>query len=230
MSEDLEVTMKPVTFKSRIIEWGKVAGSVSAIIICVATTWAMTIGPAAELWGSFNEGVERNQQIQTAQLQTQEDLTKVIGSISTILDTQNENILRIENLEKLKAETGEPVLEFAKMGHSITDAGIGGTVVITWELYKLRGDCGAPAVGVWFRNGGNRLHRFQNISTLNADGRGVNLPPDRNRSQTLTYTARIPDDEGVHSGSAVGWSTVTYPECPSVVPVSSPETLFYILK
>lgn len=216
------------TFKSRLVEWGKVAGAISAIVVCVGLVWGIMVGPIGDLWNRFDDVVESNERIQLAQADMQKGQQAILESITTLLATQARNVARIEALEAAKVQDGSPAIRFTPRGHTIEDGQPGSVVQITWQYFKLR-DCGRPDIDLIFRNGGGRLHRFSSVSVLDQEGRGIASEPDPTMVQTISYTARIPGNEGVHPGRAAGWVRVTYPDCPGVAPVTSPEVIFSIL-
>jgi predicted DNA-binding protein (UPF0251 family) len=173
---------------------------------------------------------EQAEQMQIKQQQMQNQLQEMLNTISSMLKVQADNVTRIEAFEVAKERDLSPAIKFTARGHSIQDGPAGGTVEITWQYLKLR-DCGAPRIDLWLRNGGGRLHRFQNVSVIDGQGRGIASQADRFMSQTISYTARIPGDEGVQPGRAAGWVVVQYPDdCPDVEPVTSPEVTFAILE
>jgi predicted house-cleaning noncanonical NTP pyrophosphatase (MazG superfamily) len=167
------------------------------------------------------------EKLQIKQQQMQDELQDILNSISSMIKVQSQNAQRIEAFEKQKAQDISPAIRFTQRGHGIEDGPPGGTVEITWQYVKLR-DCGPPRIDLWLRNGGGRIHRFQNISVIDSQGRGIVSATDRFMSQSISYTARIPSDEGIETGRAAGWVVVRYPDCPGVEPVTSPEVTFAI--
>lgn len=136
---------------------------------------------------------------------------------------------RIDELQRDPRNINEPALEFEDWGYEVSDARAGDRVSITWRFRKLH-QCGAPIVNVFFRNGGDVTHRFENVSIVNDDGEGVDYPVDPDTIQTLTYSAVIPDDQDVEPGRAYAWVTLRYAQCPWAPPSISPEVPFNILR
>lgn len=140
--------------------------------------------------------------------------------------------ISMDQLTQTLKTTSDPAISFATHGNRISNGAIGGTVDLTWRFTKLR-DCGRPRLAVFFRNGGNRVHRFQNVSIMGDTDRGVAVQPS-NSIQSISYTAEIPDNEGVQVTTnhdfAYGWVVIDYPDlCPTVPVVVSPEVPFQIL-
>lgn len=129
----------------------------------------------------------------------------------------------VERLEITTAQLAEtsilnpsPSWRFDPVETTVTDGFIGGIVTIRASGYKVR-DCGVPTVDLYFVNGDGVFHRFEDVSLLSSDGRGVALPVQPNRLQSLSYVARIPSSEGVQPGRAQAYMSVYYPDaCPAV--------------
>lgn len=158
-------------------------------------------------------------------------LAKIAATQNTMADTLSNAVDRLAALEESRKTDAAPVMQFMRYGSSISDGAPGGTVEVTWSFLKLREDCGRPRVNLYFRNGGGRVHRFVNVSALDENGRGPGgAPVQPNIAQSITYTMEIPDDDGVQPGRALGWNAVSWPDCPAVKPVTSPEVPFQILE
>lgn len=131
----------------------------------------------------------------------------------------DEIVRRLEQTTALLSSTAEvnaaPSWRFDPVDTTISDGVIGGDVQIVATGYKLR-DCGVPIVDLYFINGGGVYHRFVDASILTSDGRGVALPVNPTRTQSLTYTATIPANDGVSPGRALGYISLVYPQCPAV--------------
>ncbi|GLT07979.1 hypothetical protein ACFQFQ_14535 [Sulfitobacter porphyrae] len=219
---------EPKTVTEKIIDGGKIAGAISAMIALSIMIWGFTAGPVRDWLTRFEEGFEAQALMQQAQQEMQASQQGILADISAILLAQSRNVKRIEALESSKVQDASPVIRFTMHGHSIEDGGPGQVVQIKWQFFKMR-DCGRPEIDLLFRNGGGRLHRFQNVSVLDTKGIGVASDPDPTMAQTISYTARIPDNEGVHAGRSFAWVRVGYPDCPTVPAVTSPEVAFRIL-
>lgn len=152
------------------------------------------------------------------------DINADVARLAEEIETLREQLVVIN---KERAGSTEPVLLFAQVGSSISDGKIGGIVEFLWIFYKLR-DCGVPILDLLFINGNGLTHRFQNVSITDAGGRGVRYDPDPNRARTIKYTAQIPADAGVKPGRALGWVSLTYPDCPHAPAVTSPRVAFDI--
>lgn len=170
---------------------------------------------------------EQMKGLQLAQKSLQLQLQDAITTLANVVATQSENVKKIEALQRSPDHNTAPALEFAAFGHKIEDGAPGEHVKICWAYRKLR-DCGAPKLDLWLRNGGNRLHRFRQISVRDADGRGISARVDPQRAQDICYSAQIPPDEGIEAGGATGWVALTYPDCPAAPAAISPEVPFTI--
>lgn len=220
---------KPDSWTYRITELGKISGAFTTIVAALVLIWGFTFGPAGELYSQFKETVEAADRLQQEQSTLQAQQQNILRDLAGIVTDQTALLSRVEKLETTRNEDGRPALRFDRSGHRISDTAIGGVAVFVWRFYKLR-DCGRPTVDLAFRNGDGRIHRFENLSVLDVDGRGIIFETAPNRVQEISYTASIPRDEGVHAGRAHGWVTVSYPDaCPRVVAVTSPEVAFEIL-
>jgi hypothetical protein len=221
---------KPDSWTYRITELGKVSGAFTTIIAALGLIWGFTFGPIGELYQRFNETVEAADKLQQEQSTLQSQQQNILQKMTNIVEGQTQLLTRVENLEQKRNDDARPAIRFDRSGHVISDTAIGGVAVFTWRFYKLR-DCGRPVVDLAFRNGDGRIHRFDGISVIDAAGRGITFETAPNRVQEISYTARVPSDEGVHAGRAYGWVTISYPDaCPRVDAVTSPEVSFRVLE
>lgn len=233
--------MTDTTTKSgKVIDFSKLLAALMTIVTIVGTAWGVVWGPIGG-WIDARELDAANTAANTAAItalveqqgeQQQEQQTafaELLSAVSSNTEVQASLVRRVEDLENTKSQRVDPVIRFARFGHSIEDGRVGGQVEITWSYFKLA-DCRAPVVDLWMRNGGGRLHRFQDISVVGTSGRGVNSDVLPNENQNITYTARIPSNEGVEAGQGFGWVEISYPDCPRVKPVKSPEVAFNILE
>lgn len=150
---------------------------------------------------------------------------------TTLADVTRQVSVLVDRVDRLQADPSairSPVLEFEDFGNTVTNGEAGERVSITWRFRKLH-QCGAPLVNVFFRNGGDVTHRFENVSIVNDNGEGVDSPVNPAIVQTLTYSAVIPDDQEVEPGRAYAWVTLRYAACPLAPPSISPEVPFRIL-
>lgn len=149
------------------------------------------------------------------------------------LDEVSDRLARLErtlqSIADAREQEKEPVLEFARSGHSISDAEIGQFVFMEWRFFRMRADCGSPQVSLFFRDGRNALHQFEPPSSLRS-GRGYTAEAMPGIAQSVRYPARIPPAAGVVAGRAVGWVESSYPACPQVAPAISPEVQFTIFE
>jgi hypothetical protein len=139
-----------------------------------------------------------------------ENLTKALGDIQTIGELSK-----------------EPVIKFLQ-GGKITDGKLGGIVSFTMKSVKLR-ECGSAQVRVWFKNGSENVHAFEDVSILDRQGMSIRAPANPGEILERSFTARIPNNEGVSPGVAIGWMEVAYPDCPLVPVEISPAMAFQIL-
>lgn len=153
------------------------------------------------------------------------EITDIQRNVSDVLTNVTGRLRDLELNER--RDTGS-VIRFMPRGNEISDGSPGSTVEVTWTFLKLRGDCGQPAVSVFFRDSRGRTFRFTDVSALSADGRGVGVSHDRDIPQVLSYTAQIPDNHSISIGRAFGWSRVQYVDCPGVETAQAPETPFMI--
>lgn len=126
----------------------------------------------------------------------------------------------VEALAVAVEGSSAPAWRFAPSDTSISDGMVGGFVTIRASGYKLR-ECGIPRVDLFFIDAAQISHRFTEASLLSPDGRGIALPVDPDRMQSVSYSARIPMGDRVRPGRAVGFVAASYPDgCPMV-----PETI-----
>lgn len=228
--------------------------NVAAFVAASGIIWAagqQIFGPAVSAAASewmqdavqpLKERVEQNTAAIEADRKSREEaavmsanLRSAIASIAetqaTMAETLDGAVTRLSELDQARRVSAEPVMRFSanRFDHSIEDGAPDDIVEVTWTYYKMRDDCGRPAPELFFRNGGNRIHRFREASAIDANGRGVGFAAAPGERQTITYTVRIPGDEGVQPGNGYGWNQVSYPDCPNVKPVRSPEVFFKIL-
>lgn len=137
-------------------------------------------------------------------------MSNIVSDLTAVAANPTELVKRVSELEEGRRGNSERVLRFTPRGHSISDGSPGFTVSMQWYFVKLR-DCGSPRVDVWFRNGGGRIHRFDRASILDDGGRGVNAPTAPSITQSIEYTARIPDRDGFEPGRGMGRVIVEYP-------------------
>ena len=230
LEENKDMSMgKPDSWTFRITELGKIAGAFTTIVAALTLVWGFTLGPLGDLYDRFNETVEAADRLQQEQTTMQSQQQAILGTLADIVADQTTLLSRVERLESKRKADGRPAIRFDRRGHEITDVAIGGVATFTWRFYKLR-ECGRPTVDLAFRNGGGKIHRFENLSVLDKNGRGLIYETAPNRAQEISYTASVPTDEGVTAGRSYGWVTVGYPDgCPEVLPVTSPEVSFEIL-
>lgn len=220
---------RPDSWTYRITELGKVAGAFTTIAAALTLLWGITVGPLGQLYDRFNDTVEAANTLQREQSTLQAQQQDILSSLTDIVEDQTELLTRVKRLEDTRETDSRPALRFDRSGHTVSDTAIGGIAVFKWRFFKLR-DCARPSVDLVFRNGEERLHRFENISVLDSSGRGITFETAPNRMQEIGYTALLPSDDGVIPGHGQAWVTVSYPEsCPSVAPVTSPEVSFEIL-
>ena len=220
---------KPDSWTYRITELGKISGAFTTIIAALGLIWGFTFGPIGELYQKFNDTVEAADRLQQEQSTLQAQQQDILQRMTNIVEGQTTLLTRVEQLETKRNDDARPAIRFDRRGHSISDTAIGGVAVFVWRFYKLR-DCGRPTVDLAFRNGEGRIHRFDSLSVLDPAGRGITFETAPNRVQEISYTARVPANEGVHTGRAHGWVTISYPDgCPRVDAVTSPEVSFQIL-
>ena len=163
--------------------------------------------------------------IQLTTLATRVDETK--ESVEDLSKNVQELTKTFSDIQSIGELSKEPVLKFLEGGH-ITDGPIGGTVSFTIRSIKLR-ECGTARVRVWFKNGSQNVHAFENISILDKDGNSVRIPADPGSILERSFTARIPNRSGVTPGVAVGWIETDYPTCPYVPVAVSNAMAFNIL-
>ena len=154
------------------------------------------------------------------------DTDEAVERIASVIQSLERNVT---TLSEVAAQSTVPAWRFDPVETSISDGEIGELVKITSAGFKLR-ECGVPVIDVYFVNGGGVFHRFQDPSILSEDGRGVSLPTDPSRLQLITYTAKIPNQDGVSPGRGLGYISITYPDkCPNVAPSVAGPLQFRIL-
>ncbi|GGH36406.1 hypothetical protein SAMN05444007_108260 [Cribrihabitans marinus] len=217
------------TWKTRLIEWGKIASACTIIFgaIIGAIQWAN--GSIGDVWRDVQGMIETTTELQREQVDMQRAQQNVLGQLANVVEKQTDLLGRVEKLEARRARDASPAIRFTNSGSAISDGRPGEIVRLTWSFIKLR-DCGRPSIDLLFRNGGDQIHRFRDVSVLDEDGRGVAFDPDPTQAQSISYTARIPAGEGVEPGAGFGYVRVSYPEkCPAVESVQSPRIYFQIL-
>jgi hypothetical protein len=141
------------------------------------------------------------------------NLHGLVGDLSLTVESLSDSVNRIAETQTAQSA---PAWRWEPPAVQISDGEIGGFVAVQAAGYKLR-ECGAPALDLYFINGGNLFHRFADVSIINDNGRAITLPTDPDRVQVVNFTARIPGDDGVQPGRAQAYMTVTYPDlCPNV--------------
>lgn len=131
------------------------------------------------------------------------------------------------NIKGLKELSSEPVIKILE-GSRVSDARIGGVVTFNIRFVKLR-ECGPGQLSVWFRNGADTDHAFEDVSILDRNGMSIRAPAAPGEISERSWTARIPNDGSVTPGEAFAWTTTGYPECPNVPLAVSPRMYFQIL-
>lgn len=203
-----------------IIDFFKVLAAIitSTAMVGSAVVW-FTL-PRITLWLSSvsQEAVE-------SYVNQSENNTKTLGEITKQIKAV---VTQLDQIRSDPQYVRDTVLKFEQLGNQITDARVGERVRITWRFIKLH-ECGAPMVNVFFRNGDDITHRFDDPSVTNGNNEGVDFPANPDLVQTVTYSAVIPRFEDVRPGLARGWVTLRYPRCPWAPPSISPEVSFKIL-
>jgi hypothetical protein len=189
-----------------------------------ATTITAVGAAAAMLYGAFLWVVEPRAIEWTTAIakEASEDVRTSLNSTLGQVDRLDTLIQELEDtvarLDEASTQARAPSWRFSRPDTSISDGVIGGFVTIQSGGNKLR-DCGVPTVDLYFINGEGIYHRFTDATVLTEDGRGVAFPVDPGRVQVISYRARIPADDGVQPGRAVGFISITYPDaCPQVEP------------
>jgi hypothetical protein len=198
------------------MRWVRTAATtITAFAAAVAVIWSGTVyvfGPRVTTWA---EGMidEATSDVRAGVERTMQEIDR-LESVVTQFETQFAD--SVSRIEGVVAGSTAPSWRFSLPDTSISDGAIGGTVRVTAGGFKLR-ECGIPRVDLYFVNGSGIFHRFETVSLLSEDNRGVAFPVDPDRLQQVSYTARIPDDDGVTPGRARGFIAVTYPDnCPNV--------------
>jgi len=199
---------------------------VTGVVSSAVADMADTVGQNTK---SIDRLYQQRENDRSARTDTAQALASIAETQSTMAETLANAVDRLAALEDTKRHDVSQVMDFLPRGSRIGDGAPGDTVEVTWVFLKLRDDCGRPVVELYFRNGGGRVHRFQNASAIDEQGRGIGMPAQPNMAQSISYTVVIPAGEGVRPGRAQGWNRVTYPGCPGVPPEVSPEVPFTIL-
>lgn len=153
-------------------------------------------------------------------------LNQRVTELSRNVEGMTERLNEVSSFSEL---TNEPVIKFSSEGNFITDAQIGGLVTFTIRMVKLR-ECGRAEINAWFKNGAKVAHAFQDLSIVDYNGKSsIRLPVDPGEVVERSFTARIPNSEGVTPGTAVGWVEVAYPDCPRVPVEITDGIIFEIL-
>lgn len=153
--------------------------------------------------------VETKEEVKNLNKNVQE-LTSTLGSIQSIGELSS-----------------EPILKFLE-GSYITDGRMGSVVTFNIRFVKLR-ECGNAELSAWFQNGVKAIHAFEDISIIDQTGRATRAPASPGEVIERTWTARIPNDDGVTPGLGQGWIEVSYPDCPLVPVATSQKIPFQIL-
>lgn len=159
------------------------------------------------------------------------EISVSMDEMSTIMDALTRRLdevdKRLNGIDLQQQAETTPVLHFTRGNNFISDGYLGGYVNVRWSFIKLR-NCGSPVVTLRLRNGDNRDHVFEDVSVIGTDGRGVSYDANPNLVRFIEYSARIPSDGTVVPGNAVGWVTLTYPDCRLAPTAISPEVNFRI--
>jgi len=218
LQEDIQAS--PAT----MLNWLKTRAGVIASLVTIVTGWGVLSGTVNSAWTDMvGAGVAPHLEKITA---SQEANTERDKSILTQLAAIER---RLAAIEELQSSERDPVMRFARSGHSISNAAIGDFSRLRWAYFRLRDECGPPSVGLFFRDSAGADHRFDNPSVASISGRGTASEALPSVLQTIRYPARIPSENGAQAGPAVGWAEVWYPACPLVPVERSPETAFIIL-
>ena len=156
---------------------------------------------------------------------TSEENTIAIQQMQELMGVMQDAVTGLTELVEIRRT---PSWRFDGLSTNISDGPIGGYVDITAGGFKLA-DCGVPVVDLYFINGDEIYHRFEDVTLLTEEGRGVAFSVDPSRIQTIKYRARIPADDGVTPGRGRGFISVTYPDaCPHNEPVVAGPLYFRI--
>lgn len=187
------------------------ATTITAMAAAVAVLWSATVyvfGPRVTVWA------EEMITAATSDLRSENERTmRQIDRLDSVVTTLEGSM---QQLAETVAGSTAPSWRFSMPDTSISDGEIGGLVTVRAGGFKLR-ECGIPRVDLYFANGGGAFHRFERVSLLSEDNRGVAFPVMPDRVQRVSYVATIPEDDGVTPGRAQGFIAVTYPDaCPNV--------------
>ena len=135
---------------------------------------------------------------------------------------------RLSDADSIGGLSSDPVIKFSGEGNFITDARPGQLVTFTIRSVKLR-ECGRAEVNAWFKNGIKVAHAFEDLSIVDDNGRSIRAPANLGEVLERSFTARVPNSEGVTPGIATGWLEISYPDCPRVPVEISEGITFQIL-
>lgn len=202
----------------------------------VFTAWSYLVQPVIDGVGGITMGIVELsaavEELAESQRRQVDDLAKITAAVGSVSEMVSSLATRVSDLEERRAEIRDAPLRFAKAGHSISDGNPGGLVAMTWFFYKIE-ECGAPRVSAFFISSAGVTYRFAEVSIVDAFGRGVYMPVAPTVLQGLSYTARIPSDQGLRNvggpQAARGYVVLDYSDaCPGTLPVVSPEVPFVI--
>lgn len=223
--------------------WGAFVRNTLATLLAVSGLASMAwfwVGPRVTEWAQRELGTEamsvalgRIETTQAAQADTQRQQQQTIATISDTqsrtAQTLNAVVERIAALEQTSRDDRIAPVRFMEEGNTIANGRIGDFVAFNFRYVKSR-DCGRPISVAYFRNGGGIVHAFEASSTTAEDGRGSSGAVS-SEVQVARFIARIPADEGVQptpEGYAMGWVLLSWPSCPNVPEVRSPQVPFQI--
>ena len=208
-----------------------VAATLTATGFVVTLGW-WALGPRIEVevraWLADSVGVSA-EIIQSQQASIAEMGETLVNLTSTTRKLSEE----VAQMQDDRIERTTPPVQFSAKGNSVSTGRIGGVVYQSWLIRKER-DCGIPRSRAYFVNGGGRTHLFRDKSNADEAGYVAPLLVDGDW-QRVSFSARIPDNEGVQPTSdadlASAFLVVDWPEkCPNVPPLRSPEVPFRILE
>ena len=201
------------------------ATTVTALLTAIAILWAgawWTMAPRVNEWAVTL--------IDTATDDLRIDVNQTAARMAKIDGALDKLSVRMADISAAVARDLTQPWRFSRPDTTISDGPIGGLVRFEVGGFKMR-ECGVPRVDLYFVNGGGIYHRFTEASILTEDNRGIVLDPDPGRLQKLVFTARIPADDGVRPGRALGFISVTYPDmCPFVPEVVATNLQFRIME
>lgn len=154
-------------------------------------------------------------------------MNDMANSVEGLAQSMIELSERVASLEAGKSVDKTPPLQFAPGGF-IGDGRPGDTVEMRLVFHKVR-DCGAPIVDAFMQvpiSGPAEplMMRFTDVGVVNPAGRGPNLALGPGR---IAFPVTIPPSATV--GPAIGWIDHTYPECPAVGTIRTPQLPFQVL-